>query len=90
MYLAIVATNLDDVPILLTPDLNAARNALTACTLADLDAVCDVLGRDAAGICTGLIVRLIVRFANGKLAEFVEKIELPQFEVDEHGNNVEV
>jgi hypothetical protein len=86
MYLAIVATNLDDVPILLTPDLDAARHVLKTCTLVEVDAVCNVLGRDTAGICTGLIVR----FANGKLAEFVEKIELPQFEVDEHGNNVVV
>jgi hypothetical protein len=85
MYLAIVATNLDDVPILLTPDLDAARDALQTCTLAEIDAVCDVLGRDTAGICVGLIVR----FVNGKLAEFVEKVELSRFYVDEHGNNVE-
>jgi hypothetical protein len=86
MYLAIVATTLDDVPILLTPDVDAARDALKTCTLADLDAVCDLLGRDAASVSIGLIIR----FANGKPAEFVETVELPQFELDENGNNTEV
>ncbi|MHC4867556.1 MAG: hypothetical protein ACYTEX_26090 [Planctomycetota bacterium] len=77
MYLAIVSTNLDDVPILLTPHRDAARIALENCTRDDLDAACKVLGRDAAGFCCATILRFD---ANGKLAEFIDGPETPQLE----------
>ena len=76
MYLAIVSTTLDDIPLRLTHDRPTAERVLETCTEADVIAAELILSRDAASVACGLIVRFD---EHGKFIECSKGIELPQF-----------
>lgn len=81
MYLAIVSTTLDDIPICLAKSQTLAKCSLESCTADDVVAAERILGRDPASMYLAVCRGLIVRFdEHGKLAECSKSIELPQFD----------
>jgi hypothetical protein len=61
MFLVVVRTNLDELPILLTDNRRAAMSKARNVTDADADLSADLMGVDAAG----RIVSAIITFVNG-------------------------